>query len=102
MNRMHLLLIDPQNDFCDIPAAELPPHPLRPGERIAPALPVAGAHADMQRLARWLNAASERIEHIHVTLDSHQPFDIAHPGFWRDEQGRSAPPFTVISHNDVR
>jgi nicotinamidase-related amidase len=94
---IQFLLIDPQNDFCDIPAAEQPTHPLRPSERIAPALPVAGAHADMQRLARWLDSASAHIEQIHVTLDSHQPFDIAHPGFWRDSQGRAPAPFTVIT-----
>ena len=41
---IQLLMIDPQNDFCDLPPALCPP-----GE--APALPVAGAHADLQRLA---------------------------------------------------
>ena len=36
-----LLVIDPQNDFCDLPASHR-----HAGN--APSLPVAGAHADMQ------------------------------------------------------
>src|SRR6185437_11277693 len=87
MSTIHLMIIDPQNDFCDIGVNEQPPHPLRPNERVAPALPVTGADADMKRLAHWLNDNSGRIAQIHVTLDSHQPFDIAHPTFWRDANG---------------
>ena len=47
----HLLIIDPQNDFCDLPEAYRPADPLS-GVRVQPALPVAGAHADMQRDVR--------------------------------------------------
>src|SRR6202007_2565820 len=45
---VQLLIIDPQNDFCDVPASYRPADPLT-GTAIAPALPVAGAHADTQR-----------------------------------------------------
>ena len=48
-----------------------------------PALPVAGAHADMQRLARFIDAAAPALTAITVTLDSHHRLDIAHPTFWR-------------------
>ncbi|MCW0205913.1 MAG: cysteine hydrolase, partial [Achromobacter sp.] len=51
----HLLIIDPQNDFCDLPPAYLPADPLT-GIPCAPAVPVAGAHAAMLRLARFLDA----------------------------------------------
>ena len=52
MSTTQLLIIDPQNDFCDLPLSWQPHAPLT-GYIIAPALPVAGAHADMQRLAAW-------------------------------------------------
>ena len=87
MASIHLLLVDPQNDFCDIGPDRQPAHPLRSGERLTPALPVTGADADMQRVARWLRENLDRVSRIHVTLDSHQPFDIAHPSFWRDAHG---------------
>ena len=47
---IHLFIIDPQNDFCDLPTDWQGVDPLS-GSRLAPALPVAGAHADMLRLA---------------------------------------------------
>jgi nicotinamidase-related amidase len=50
----HLLIIDPQNDFCDLPESYLPTDPVT-GAAHAPALPVAGAHADMQRLAHFID-----------------------------------------------
>lgn len=51
--QMQLLVIDPQNDFCDLPEGYCP---ARAGERQAPTLPVAGAHAHMQRLAGSIDA----------------------------------------------
>lgn len=90
-----LLLIDPQNDFCDLPPALCPP-----GE--APALPVAGAHADLQRLAAFIDAAAPRIDAITVTLDSHLRLDIAHPGFWQTADGGAVAPFTPISAVQLR
>lgn len=86
---VHLLAIDPQNDFCDLPAG-------------APALPVAGAHADMQRLAAFIRAQGGRIGQITVTLDSHQRYDIAHPPFWQRGDGGEVPPFTPITAAEVR
>lgn len=85
--RTHLLIIDPQNDFCD-------------PERGA--LYVPGADADMARLARFIDRAGDRIDAIHVTLDSHHPVDIAHPVFWRDPEGAPPAPFTAITAADVR
>ena len=70
-----LLVIDPQNDFCDLPASRCP-------AGSAPSLPVAGAHADMQRLAAFIRSQGDQLDAITVTLDSHQRFDIAHPDFW--------------------
>lgn len=79
---VHLLVIDPQNDFMDINGA---------------ALPVAGANGDMVRLAGFVDRVGTKLQQIHVTLDSHQIVDIAHPAFWRDADGKSPDPMTMIS-----
>lgn len=98
---LHLLIIDPQNDFCDLPPSHLPHDPVRNAPH-APALPVKGAHADMQRLAHAIHAGLHGISAISVTLDSHHRFDIAHPNFWFAEGGASVAPFTQITAADVR
>jgi len=97
---LHLLIIDPQNDFCDLPPEYCPLDP-RHGMRTQPALPVPGAHADMLRLAALIDAGRGGISAISVTLDSHQHLDIAHPTFWQDAQGGIGA-FTPISAADVR
>jgi nicotinamidase/pyrazinamidase len=96
-----LLIIDPQNDFCDVPASYRPVDPLT-GAPIAPALPVAGAHADMQRTAALIRAAGAALDDITVTLDSHHHVDIAHPTFWRQADGGAVGPFTTITAVQVR
>ena len=98
---VHLLIIDPQNDFCDLPAEYLPVDPLT-GQAVAPALPVPGAHADMQRLARFVDATAPALSAVTVTLDSHPRLDIAHPTFWRGGDGRPVAPFTPITASQVR
>jgi nicotinamidase-related amidase len=98
--KLHLLIIDPQNDFCDLPADYCPADPH--GGRFSPALPVAGAHADMRRLAGLIDAGGAGLDAITVTLDSHQHFDIAHPTFWRDAAGAPVAPFTPIAAADLR
>jgi nicotinamidase/pyrazinamidase len=98
---IQLLLIDPQNDFCDLPAGWCPLDPLS-AKALAPALPVAGAHADMLRLAGLIRAAASAISAIAVTLDSHHRFDIAHPTFWTTGVGAEVAPFTPITAAQVR
>ncbi len=98
---IQLLIIDPQNDFCDVPEAYRPIDPLS-GERVAPALPVAGAHADMQRVAKLIREAGDRFTDIAVTLDSHHRLDIAHPTFWQRADGAAVTPFTPITAAQVR
>ncbi|WP_332854759.1 cysteine hydrolase [Duganella sp. S19_KUP01_CR8] len=98
---LHLLIIDPQNDFCDLPDSHLP---LDPATRAphAPALPVLGAHQDMLRLAGLINRGRAGLTAISITLDSHHRFDIAHPTFWIARDGAPVAPFTQISAADVR
>ncbi|MES2264528.1 MAG: cysteine hydrolase [Pseudomonadota bacterium] len=99
--KLHLLLIDPQNDFCDLPPAYRPIDPVS-GERCAPALPVAGAHADMLRVADLIRRGASGLSDITVTLDSHHRIDIAHPTFWTGADGEPVAPFTQILAQDVR
>ncbi len=82
MNR-HLVIIDPQRDFCDPDGA----------------LYVKGADEDMRRLAGVV--ASGGFDAVHVTLDSHQWVHIAHPIFWEGLRGASPAPFAAISETDV-
>ena len=82
-----LLIIDPQNDFMDTPES---------------ALPVAGATGDMQRLATMVDRVGDKLQKIHVTMDSHQVVDIAHPAFWRDSDGKSPDPMTMISAESIK
>ena len=84
---IHLVVIDPQNDFCDITGA---------------ALPVPGAVEDMKRTAKMIERIGHKLDDIHITLDSHRLFDIAHPIFWMDQNGNPPKPFTTISYADVK
>jgi len=80
-----LLIIDMQNDFCD-PSGSLF---------------VPGADKDCERLAKMISRVKDRVDDIHVTLDSHRRLDIAHPMMWVDSQGNHPNPFTIISVDDV-
>jgi len=83
-----LLIIDPQNDFMDgYPNA---------------ALPVAGASADMKRLATYIRSNISRINQILITMDSHGTKHIAHSMMWVDRDGNHPQPFTTISLDDVQ
>lgn len=102
MGIKHLLIIDPQNDFCDLPPRYCPDDPLAPPAKLAPALPVAGAHADMLRIAALIDAGREAWAEISLTLDSHHLVDIGHPGFWQTGAGGEVAPFTAIGAEDLR
>lgn len=101
-SNVHLLIIDPQNDFCDLPASYLPQNPLNTDQRLQPQLPVPGAHADMHRLAQFIRRAKENIKHITITLDSHHYVGIERPAMWQQRDGSPVAPFTQLSADDVR
>lgn len=82
-----LLLIDPQNDFCDIAGA---------------ALPVSGADADMRRLSGLIQTHLDKIDSITVTLDSHPSVAVERITFWQTALGGAVQPFTFITAADVR
>ena len=83
--KIHLLVIDPQKDFCDPNGS----------------LYVQGADQDINRLSAMVDRLRGKIDDIHVTLDSHNEVDIAHPIFWVDSSGKHPDPFTIISEDDV-
>ena len=89
--KVHLLIIDPQNDFMNNPVPGVP----------NPGLPVPGATEDMQRVAELIDRVGPRLADIHVTMDSHQKIDVGHPGMWRNENGDKPGPFTPISEDDI-
>lgn len=85
MVKAHLLIIDPQEDFCNPNGA----------------LYVKNAEHDMTRLAAMIRRLGQKIDDIHVTLDQHHLVDVAHPAFWKDSSGKHPNPSTMISHKDV-
>lgn len=101
---IHLLAIDPQNDFCDLPESWLPPDPLAAatGARVRPQLPVAGAHADMLRLAGLIGEGAAGLSDITITLDSHAYVGIERTTFWAGADGGAVAPFTTITAAQVR
>ena len=98
---IHLLLIDPQNDFCDLPREYLQRDP-RSGADLGPALAVPGAHADMQRASELIRKGARGLSDISVTLDSHHHVGIERPTFWMKGDGSEVTPFTEITAAAVR
>jgi nicotinamidase-related amidase len=92
IKKVHLLMIDCQNDFC---IANGPG-----GEKGA--LVVGGAADDMVRLSTFITKNKKRIGEVSATLDSHQNVHIAHPIFWVNSKGEHPNPFTVITADDVK
>jgi nicotinamidase/pyrazinamidase len=82
---IQLLVIDPQNDFCDPNGS----------------LYVPGADGDMKRLARLVDRMRGKLSQIHVTLDSHRKVDVSHPIWFKSSRGRHPDPFTVVSADDL-
>ncbi len=81
-----LLVIDPQNDFCQPTGS----------------LYVDGALNDMNRLAAFVYQFGHNLTSIMCTLDSHHLHSVFHPGFWTNGTGQSPAPFTVITSKDIK
>lgn len=89
--KIHLLIIDPQNDFAASGNGET-----RQGSLFVP-----GADMDMLRLANLIDRIGPKLADIHVTLDSHHLLHIANPGMWKNSHGDHPAPFTQITSKDV-
>ncbi len=79
-----LLIVDPQLSFME------------KGE-----LGVPGSHGDMERLCRFIYANMLKIKTIAVSLDTHDVFQIFHPCWWVNKEGKNPPPFTEIKLKDL-
>jgi nicotinamidase-related amidase len=65
-------------------------------------LSVPGALEDTQRTIEWLYRNVDHISHIAASLDTHLPFQIFYPSWWRDTAGNPPEPFTVITAAEVQ
>lgn len=97
-NNVHLLVIDPQNDFVDVPEQLLPK--IWDTTQL-PALAIPGAHQDMIRLAQFIREAGGHLSGITTTQDTHQAVGIERITFWTDPAGAFVAPFTEITLEDV-
>lgn len=84
MKKIHGFFIDCQNCFAS-PNGELY---------------VQGGEKCMDNIANFVKTYSKKISKITATMDSHQIFHIAHPPFWKGRDGKSPPPFTMITLQD--
>jgi nicotinamidase/pyrazinamidase len=88
--KIDLIIIDPQNSFCKVVDAASQ-QSLHDGE-----LCVTGAWDDMTRVSSLVNRIGNKLNDIHVTLDSHHLLHIAHPIWFRDSKGNQPGPFTLM------
>ncbi|RDJ35529.1 MAG: hypothetical protein DWQ19_11985 [Crenarchaeota archaeon] len=87
---IQLVIIDAQNSFCKVvPQDEQ--QVVHDGELCVP-----GAWEDMNRVADMVKRLGKRLDDIHVTLDSHHLFHVAHPVWFRDSGGNHPNPFTIM------
>jgi nicotinamidase-related amidase len=63
---------------------------------------VPGAVEDNQRAIEFLYRHLDRISALFFSMDTHTIFQIFHPMWWVDDEGRHPAPFTAITHDDVR
>lgn len=84
--KVHLVIIDMQVDFCHSGGS----------------LHVPGSAGDIQRLIEFIYNNAERISNITCSLDSHLPHQIFHPAWWADADGNHPDPFTMISYDDIK
>lgn len=83
--RTLLLLVDVQVDFV---------HP-------DGSLAVPGAVDDLQRTVEWIYRNLGQITDITASLDSHIPYQIFYPTWWRNPNGAHPEPFSVVTAADV-
>ena len=88
--RISAIFIDPQNSFCKtVPAQEQ--QVVHDGELCVP-----NAWDDMVRVGQMVTRLGRKIDHISVTLDSHQWNHIAHPNWFKGVKGNPPSPFTIM------
>lgn len=79
-----LLCIDVQNDFIE-----------------GGALAVPGSIEDVKRITRFIYNNMENITKIACSMDTHVPYQIFHPCFWKNSEGKNPEPYTIITYESV-
>lgn len=105
-NRIHLVVIDPENDFCKA-GNEIPLPSGLPADAEAAlidhnwrgSLYVEHAHEDMVAAAAFIDNYGDALEDIHVTLDAHRVYDISHPKMYVNSHGENPTPFTLMTYD---
>lgn len=105
--RIDLLVIDGENDFCASGNEPLD-WPWPKGGRRRGSLFVEGADEEavklgemIKRLANPKLPRGHSISTIFASMDAHHLNDCSHNTAWKDKNGNSPPPFTIISVDDV-
>jgi nicotinamidase/pyrazinamidase len=93
MSSIALVVIDGQNDFCANGSES-------DGKKGA--LSVDGASREANAVADLVLRLGSDISSITATMDSHQRNDCSIHTTWKDNQGGNPPPFTIISHDDIK
>jgi len=83
---VRLLIIDPQEDFCNPNGS----------------LFVPGAVEDCIRIAKMIHRLGKVIDKVYVTFDSHRQYQIFHPMFWMKSNNDVVNPFDLITYADVK
>lgn len=89
--KIELLCIDVQKDFCH------PEGSLYVGGRSG-----QGAIEDNKRLASFIHRNLPVLTGVTATMDTHFPYQVFFPGFWKDAAGNPVPAHTVITTDAVR
>ena len=103
---VHLFVIDGQNDFCNS-GNEPANYPVPAGGQRKGALYVDGADQEAENLASFIKetatgSQTNLIKQVHATLDSHHENDCAHNTTWKDQNGNTPDPFTIVSEESVQ
>lgn len=63
---------------------------------------VPGAVEDTQRTLTWLYTNLDKITELAFSLDTHRVFQIFHPAWWIDDDGKHPAPLTPVTFADVK
>lgn len=108
MKKIDLFVIDGQNSFC-ASGKEPKDWPAPAGGHRAGELYVEGADLEAVRVADMIKRLRDpnhqnghKLNNLRVSLDSHHRNDGSHNTSWKGPDGKSPPPFTIVSNEDVR
>lgn len=87
--------IDFQNDFVVPDKSQVPD-----GEPYG-SLSVPGAKEDLEHFTRFIYNNCDKITRVFLSIDTHFVYQIFHGAMWKDENGDSVAPYTMITPDDL-